>query len=380
MKILMVVEYVRRFPWSGGRWAADLSLALRRRGHALTVACDGVEDAGLFGPTPVLVRRPKRTFRGSDPSGFQAWALDLARTGGFDATVSLTPLVPADLWMPVSYSSIALVGHLVRSHSLISAAMELAARPWLPAGVMTEARSRGSWLPGRRVVRTHIGSLSGEAPVGYASRLEPMGEAGRARARAAVRDLLGLSPERPLLLASVVHPYRPGLDAFMRGLALTRHELRERGPVLLFMGRRTYPAHRAALASGCGRYVRFLGGTARPELALAACDVAVAPFSGAGEIATGRFIADALRLSVPVLAHPRAPGAELVRPEHFGTPEIGEIVADASAVGWSRAIQGSLSLERWPYAKRAARDAGEVLSMGGMAARVEHALTRSIGG
>ncbi len=384
MNILIVTEYVRRFPWSAARWSADLGAALRHRGNQVRVACDGLEDPSFFGDSPVIVRRPRRTWRGSDPLGFQSWALDLARTGGFDATISLTPFVPGDLWAPVTHGAAALVGHLVRTHSPVSAAMELAARPWLPFGVLAEARARATSMSsdGRRAIIARLGRLSthGSAvPLGFASRLTPMSDDAKRSARAALRELLGLSHERPAILLSAVHPNRPGLGAFLKGFALARAELRDHGPVLMVMGRRTLPVHDAALGAGCARFVRFLGGTARPELAFAAADLAVSPWSGAGEINTGRFIADSLRLSVPILAHPRSPGADLVRPEHFGTPELGTIVADPTPEGWCRAMVEYLSLERWAYATRAARDAGAVLSMDGMAGRVEQTLRRAAG-
>ncbi len=380
MRVLIVTEYVRRFAWSLPRWSADLAAALRARGHDASVACDNVEDPSFFTGVPLLVRRPHRTWRGADPAGFQSWAVDLSERGGFDATISLTPLVPGDLWAPVSLTSTALFGHLVRTHSPVSAAFEIAARPWLPLAALAEARARASSRPGgARPVMGRLGRLSGAGaavPLGFASRLEPFEEPARAAARHAVRSLLGLSPERAAIQVSAVHPHRRGFAEFLSGFMLARADLGDHAPVLLVMGRRVIPVHRAAHRAGAARFVRFLGGTARPELAFGAADLAAAPWAAHGSIGTGRFIADALRLGIPVTAHPLAPGAELIRPEHFGTPEVGMIVDRPDAEGWRRAIVRYLSLERWPYATRAARDAGAVLSLDGMAARVEHALHR----
>jgi len=379
VRVLIVAEYVRRFPWSAARWSADLGAALLARGHDVIVACDGVEDPTYFAGTPLLVRRPHRTWRGSDPLGFQSWTLAQAVRAGADATVSLTPLVPGDVWAPVTHAAGALIGHLVRSHSPVSAALEIAARPWLPLAALAEARARAAHRSqtGRPPVVARLGRLSdsgASVALGMASRLTPPSEDARRDARRSVRSLLGLTMERATILISAVHPHRPGLDAFLRGFMLARADLGDHAPFLLVMGRRVLPVHGVASRLGAARFVRFLGATSRPELALAAADLAAAPCSATRDISTGRFIADSLRVGVPVLAHPRAPGAELIRPEHFGTPEVGTIVEDPGAEGWRRAIVQHLSLERWPYATRAARDAGAVLSMDGMGARLERVL------
>lgn len=380
MKICIVTEYVRRFPWSAGRWAADLGHALAARGHRVTVACDGVEDPTLFSGVDLLVRRPGRTWRGSDPRGFQTWGL--GESAGHDATLSLTPLVPGDLWAPISHRAGGLVRHLVRSHSPVSAFMELAARPWLPAAMLAEARAETMAARGGRTLIARIGRVScrgSVVPLGYASRLKPLTDAEHRAARGAVRGLLGVSAERALVLISAVHPYRPGLDRFLRGFVRAREELGDHAPLLLVMGRRTVPVHAAARRAGASRFVRFLGGTARPELAFAAADLAAAPWSALGERGTGRFVADALRLSVPVLASGAATGSELVRPEHFGTPELGTVVDGNREEEWASAIVQQLSIERWAYARRAARDAGAVLGMDGMATRVERLLSQGTG-
>jgi hypothetical protein len=252
--------------------------------------------------------------------------------------------------------------------------MEIVSRPWLPLAVVAEMKAgalatarEGS---GPRLAR--LGALrapEGVAPLGYASRLVPPAAPERARMRERVRGLFGVAPGRPAILISCVHPGRPGLAAMLRGVAMLRGRGVSAGPEILVAGRRAHAMYRAGERAGCAGAMKFLGGTWRMDAALAAADLAVAPWTDVGTLSTGRFVADALRMACPVLTHARTPGAELIEPAHFGTPEIGGLVESSTPGAWCEAI-GS-SLERLSGTARAARDAGAAMSMDNVASRVE---------
>lgn len=375
MNITILTEYVRGFVWSPTAWTADLAHALAQRGHRVTVACDGLEEPAMFAGIDLIVRRPHRTLRGSDPLGFHNWAASLRDASlnyRADATISLTPLAPGDLWMPLSTSTMAELAPMLRAHTPVSAVLEVLARPWLPAAFLAESRARRTH-PSTRILAA-LGQLESRGQVralGFASRFTPHDPELRHRLRAQTRELLGISPDRPVVLLSAVHANRPGLSTLLAGFAGLRRRGAVNPPLLLVMGRRAHHVHRAADRANCPDGLRFLGGTARADAAFAAADLAVAPWSLSMGSPTGRFIADSLRLGVPVLAHRLAPGAELIEPAHFGTPELGATLEHPTAHQWQESLGEYLGRDRIHAAARAAKDVSGVVSLSGLAARIE---------
>lgn len=378
MKIAILTEYVRGFVWSHTAWAADLGHALARRGHHVTVACDGLEDPAMFTGIDLCTRRPERTLRGSDPLGFLNWTIELREHIRADATISLTPLAPADLWMPLSPSTLAELTPSLRAHTPVSAALEILARPWLPTALIAEARARRGSGSFPTPVMARLGRLessSGARALGYASRFDRPEPEQRRTLRTQTRERLGISPDRPVVLLSAVHAKRPGLSALLAGFAGLRRRGVVNPPLLLVMGRRAHHVHRAADRANCADGLRFLGGTARADAAFAAADLAVAPWAASMGSATGRFIADALRLGVPVVAHRHAPGAELIEPAHLGTPELGTLLEHPTAHDWQELLGDYLSQNRIHPAARAVQDVSGVVSMSGLVARIESVLS-----
>ncbi len=197
MKITILTEYVRGFVWSPTVWAADLARALARRGHSVTVACDGLEDPGMFAGLGLAVRRPERTLRGSDPLGFLDWANAYRGRSGGGATISLTPLAPGDLWMPLSASTLAELIPNLRTHTPVSALLEVLARPWLPIALLAESRAARAHANFHAPIMAGIGRLDSVGRVralGYASRFERLTPEWRAELRASVRGLRGSGP------------------------------------------------------------------------------------------------------------------------------------------------------------------------------------------
>lgn len=372
-------------------WVPALACGLAARGHEITVAVDGVEDPAVFANVRLIVRRAHRTVRGSTPLSFQRWALNVLRTSHCDASLSLTTLVPAGVWAPVGGSFLGSFISMTRSHSGISSVLEALARPWLPAAVYAEkraeflARDMGS-------VRCRIGALTGPAgehPLGYAStaehwpgvaeaNIEP-GAPEAALVRAAARRALGIAGDRPVLVLSAVHPHRAGIGSFLGAIELLRRERGDRGPLVLVLGRKPYSVERAARKHGGLESLRFVGATSQIPTVMLGSDAAVSPWAHPRAAGTGRFIADALRFGLPVIAHAKASGAELIVPEHFGTPEIGSLVTEDSVGAWRNAVCEAIDALPPGQTSRAARDVSRALSLDALCARVEGMLRESYG-
>lgn len=380
MKILILAEYVRRYHWMPGAWVPALARGLAARGHDVTVAVDGTEDPALFAGSRLLVRRPHRTMRGSTPLAFQRWAMELVNDRAFDSTLSLTTLAPGAVWAPVGGSFIGGFISMALSHAGVSAVLETIARPWLPAAALAERRAKAI-ANKMGTIECRIGMLAAPAgvrPLGYASIAEhwPLlapvsAQASKGEVRGAARRALGLDDSRPAVVVSAVHPRRPGFGAFLGAIESLGPDL---APAVLVLGRKPYSVERLAKRHGGLWALRFLGPTAQIPAVMAAADLAASPWSRARGATSGRFVADALRHGRPVLAHMHSPGAELIEPSHFGTPEIGTIVREESPVAWAAALRSSMESLALGQTTRAARDVSGALSLDGMCARLEAVL------
>jgi hypothetical protein len=247
---------------------------------------------------------------------FRRWVERTRPMVEHDVSLSLTRLVSADVWAPVGPTSGRSFGVMVRSLSPISAGLEALHQPWLASAIMAERAAK------RHANGAVLAEIGADQPtgvdLGFVSGLTRPTDGERDALRREVRDRLGIGQDQPVLLMSCAHLDRPGLGPMLDALG----RFRDDGPLLLVVGRRGWSISQAAAAHGCSGQVRHLGATGRMDAALSACDAAVAPFRAAGNGTTGRFIADAVLMGVPVLADPLAPGARLLRER----PDAGEIV------------------------------------------------------
>jgi hypothetical protein len=205
VKLLVVGEYIRRFPWSPSQWSVQVARALARRGHEVTLACDAIEDPTLapidhpHGSLSLRTRRPDRTLRATHPFAFLRWALSLVRSAGFDASFSLTPLAPAHVWLPIEPDASELISSTLRTHPPISAALELAYRPWLPGAILSERRA-GRAMKQLAGVRARIGASPSRAGaqqgLGWASAWHVPGDQEHAVLRAQTRRALSIPAHR----------------------------------------------------------------------------------------------------------------------------------------------------------------------------------------
>lgn len=384
MKLLLFAEYVRRAPVSVSRWAVDIARAMRDRGHEVVAACDGIEDRALFEGFDLRVFRPERRHLSANPFPFIRWAAALRESVAHDRSLSLTPLIAADFRLPVGSSAAETMRGLFRAKTPLGAALEFVHSPFLPGAAFAESMNEG----GRRLAfgLTHHDPRT--TPIGFASRFDSPDPDLVGLLRMRTREMLGIDPDRVVLLASVVHPERTGLRAFLRGFGAMLRERPGRSPLALIAGRSGESIARAAAEAGCLASVRILGRTDRMDALLAACDLAAAPLAAAHygsrgvslvTTATGRFVADALRLGRPVIALNRAAGAELLKAAETGPDPIGPgwIVENSDVTPWSMGLTTTLS-EAWrTHRLPAAERAGALLSMDALAQRLEGVLAEA---
>lgn len=381
MRVLVFSEFVRRMPWSSDAWVGDLVCGLCERGHEVTVACDGAEDASVFGPAQVLMRQPGRTHIGRRPLAFRRWAERVRGACPHDAVLSLTHLIGGDVWCPVGPSSWPEYRTVVLARPLASLAMEAAHRVWIGSAVVSERRaSEEARRAGVRACVIGCGrAVPGARPLGYASRIGA-GMADRPDLRAQMRSMLAIGPDRPVVLVSGVHPYRAGLSSMLEGLTRCCRGMGEgESPLLLVVGRNGHSVERAASRVGCGERVRLLGPTGRMDAAMAASDLVVSPSPGPGSGRTGRFVADALRCGRPVLMASTSPGASLLEAGR-GDPGAGMLLKRTDADGWAEALRRGLDPGWRASAGAAAARLGGSLGLEELVGRLEGLLADASSG
>lgn len=355
--VLMLASRLERHAWTHGALVARLTRALAERGREVTLLCDAAEDVEMFG-CHVRARRPFEHNQAEQPAATSRW---LARTAGSRnesarddlVTLSLTRLVPGEVWMPLDQSVEALLEDELASRSLLSRGMWLA-RHWgalAARAIEREAAQREGCV--RRVLAFGPAAAATAArrwvrlggrvrDVGFAAMVEPATGEREARLRAEVRARLHVNPSRRVVLVSLMRTAGADWEAFLGAVArITAPEVRAgNAPVIVAMARDAYAMHEAACRAGCQRALRIVGQTARVEALLAAADAAAAPLSARPDAfragATGRFVADAIRAGRPVLAAATASGADML--QHCGVETPG-LVVEPSAEAWMEGLR-----------------------------------------
>lgn len=392
MNILLIAGRLPSTPWSVSGTVRLLARGLNARGHAVTIACQGVDDEEWFQSTPVIARAPYEQ-NGSDWSpGFASWARRLVEAREPDVTLSVARSAWGDVWMPLEPSAAAWMGGVLESLGPVGLGKALYKHTGALAACGVEARRPWPRGPGgarpRRIAVIGAAARDAARATLAAHRLETRvvalpffsacrvpDQVARERARRALRSTLGARDEDVLALASCTGHVSPGIAAFLEALGRVNGRgtgsarAARAGRVLaVVLARDSYHAHDDAVRTGCAEWVRVVGTTARIEQALAACDVACVPeLSSADEFAagrSGRFAADALRMARPLLIHAHAAGAELVLPRP-GLGEPGAVVrhdgVEPIEAVWARALAKAAEGPWRDRAMLAAAAAGEQL-------------------
>lgn len=392
MKILIVGDYGRSSPSHHTRWLVESARGLSRRGHDVAVALDGSEDLRPCGEIRTHIHDPRRRHLGGHPFSFQGWCKDVRREEQPECVLSMTHLVPGDVHLPLGPPAARALSTIVRTTPIAMVPWELAHHALLVPTALAESRA----MPRRSIAaRFGVGDprgrpirVSGNGPVeetaalGFASLLEVPGAGERSAWRARTRSLLGLGGGRLVVVTSAVHhPDRRGLVSMLAGLASVRAYLGERTPTLLVLTHRPHEVSRLARSAGSEDLVRALNETSEMGAILSAADVAAAPLSSAREAdraaSSGRFIADAVRFGVPVLAHDAASGAEIVRQRADGT-SAGWLLRRSHAAGWGEAFKAATEHHVLSRLIEGAHRAAPELSREGFLDRLEATLDRAV--
>lgn len=381
MRILIFIEYVIVGNWRRDAWSMTVVRGLASRGHEVIVACDGAHDLGAFSPARVIARKPLRTRFGAQPVRFQRWVERVRSQTPHDVSLSLTPLAPATVTLTAMDDALGRLGVIAGMRNPVSMVLEYLHEPLLPLVAVAERRVVRSRVIRRRLVLSAAvpGTRVGDhESIGLASAQEALDPESRERLREAVRVGHGIDRGAVVLLTSAMHPFRGGADVMLEGLAGARGGDGARA-VLLVAGRYNVALHTAAARAGCVDRVRFLGGTSRMDAALTASDAAVVPAPLRPLSGTGRFIADALRVGLPVVASSGAPGVGLLTQVRSGVLSPGIVVRENTAEVWRKAIEMIMDAGVRARLGACARDLGRGLGMSELLGRLEAVLEGEAG-
>lgn len=323
MNIVVVTEYLRAKPWATGRWACAIADGLARRGHSVTVLCDGTETRAPFGDVQIIERSPLRRHTQRQPMRFARWVRREIDARSPDAAISCVRTVPTEHWFPVGLRVFDEFDDLRQKRSPISLGVSLAHQAWLPLAWIAEHRARSS----RHVTRC-------PTDIGFASTLGRDDDADLDVRRQRMRDTLAISGL--VIAVSATAPSRQDFTGLLDALESV-------DATLLVAGGSGHVVMRWAEAVGVAHRVRPVGPTSRMSDMLAAVDVAAVPSTREG---TARFATDAVRVGRPVVCAPSCVSARLA-------DVCGEALQLCEG-NWAEAITCSLG----PVRTAAARSAG----------------------
>lgn len=359
MNITLVVEYAGRVRWQQpGPWARLLCQSLLERGHELRVVADCVTDTRHFAGARIEQRRPTRKRLQRSPLRFQRWALERVTP----PSISLSSMVPGTLWCPLDAPWTHELGDLATMRSPATLAMEVLHRSWIPALGLAQRKAKAIALrDGSTIAR--LGALrapTGVVPLGYCSTIDPSSiDADRLRRQ--VRQAFAINRHTFVACASASHVGRTGLREMLGGW---RDSARDHGGLLLLMARKSALLDRIVGSLNMRDSVHIVGQTERPEAVLAAADLAIAWDTSPSS--TGRFIADALVMQRPVLAHAACVGADLLNHGPHAA-----LLSSHCATAWQQSLTGAPRLSP-------AVEPPTMLRASDLAARCEAALQRHL--
>lgn len=335
LRIAVLTEFVRALPADNSAWAPLIAAALAARGHHVTALADGIETPDAFGALPTIVHRHGRIHHGCEPFGFRRWAARTLAKLAPDVTLSLTDHVAAQVWLPLGPGPWAFVRSL-RHTTLVGAALDIAHRPYIALELFSQ---RAALREAARMQAT-IARFAADPSSTRDARVQLLPHASIVAARisgdlederANARRALGVHPTTPLLALSATDHEADALAIVFEALAQMRAHSTA-APRLLLASRTPSRLRRRAALHGVADTLTPIGTTHAPEFWLAAADALLAPTPARTGDSSGRLIADALALGVPVIAHALAPGAQLI------TGESGIRLHAAGATRWRDAI------------------------------------------
>ena len=221
--------------------------------------------------------------------------------------------------------------------------------------------------------------LTGAVIVTTPQDIAPLTGDAKVRARQQVRRALSIGPDDLVLYLSATHTRDQTAAHLMSALAMLQrsatpsrvgpHGTSSLAPAIRMVASGRYPHTLELFAreAGCDPAIIHAGARVDTAALLAASDVAVAAFGDPGS-GTGRFVCEAIRAGLPVIAGAHAPGADLT---DSGLHKPGIVVQDDSAEGWLAAL-GKVLDERWlKDCRAAAASVGPDLTVERLVSRLE---------
>jgi len=361
MRVLVLSGRTARQPWTHGAIVQAICSALAARGHAVVLAAQSIDEPRAFAGCEAVHAFDSFDQTATDwPLGFATWARRRRGRIPHDVSVSLSRLVGGDVWMPLDPSAAAWLARAARSLSVPSLAIALARhcgvfRAWAGEAFFV-APIRGDDESIRRVLA--IGPARDDAARrlqrarGLGERVRrvepfaaivPPSETELRALRDRTRAILGIAPNRRVVLVSAPRPVGKLLDPLL--LAVRELALREGegSPVMLALARDGYAVHSRAVRCAAVKSLRVMGLTERMDAALAAADMVALPIRAERGVfeqgGAGRLAADALALGRPLLALAGSVGSSLARLRSSGDDSPGIVVEQSSRELWSRALR-----------------------------------------
>jgi|GEM_PF-3914017 len=336
LRIAVLTEFVRALPTDTSRWVPVLTSGLRSRGHRVTVLADGVEQPDVLGDVPTVVHRHGRIHHGCEPFGFRRWARRTQSELAPDVTLSLTDHIAADVWLPLGPGPWTFLDSL-RHTTPVGAVLDLAHRPWVllellsQRAALRDATRLGALRATFAADPSSTRGLGDALSLPTASPLACVSEEHRTAMRERARAAMRVAPATPLLLLSANDHELEHLDVVFEAFSLMRAHS-SASPRVLLASRTPTKVRRRAARHGVADVIQSIGTTHNSAALLCAADAAIVPCPARAGESTGRFIADALAIGMPIIANAAAAGARLI------SSEAGIRLHAAGASRWRDAI------------------------------------------
>lgn len=375
MRVLVLAGRIARPRWTSGGLITALCAALLSRGIRLDIACHSLDDTPPTPDSPLAAADSIACFdrfrqTATDfPFGFASWIARKRRDTPHDVSLSLTRFAAADVFFPIDPTGASWLRRATQTRSAPSLALALGRHHGAFRALAREVFRRLPYAPADRPTRRVLAvgpTAAAEAqrlltPTGLADRvrqlpffstLTPLSPDQLSDVRARTRTLLGIPPDRRVVLVSAPTPIGNVLDGLMKGAVdiHTRFRGHADTPILLILARDAFAAHSATARTGALPHTRILTPSDRVEAPLAAADLCVLATPAAiGQFefgATGRFAADALRMGRPLIALSGASGYDLARHIFSDSSRPGLTIDTSEPDVWQRALRTACE-ERW---------------------------------
>ncbi|MFW6060723.1 MAG: glycosyltransferase family 4 protein [Phycisphaeraceae bacterium] len=389
MRIALVIE--RYDPAGGGaeRSTAQIAEELARRGHHVTVIAGCIPDSVEPGAVELQPIGRGHLHGALKLAQFRQRAMRALAAGGFDTSLSVTPVVPAAVVQPragvigeLHRRSIAWrgssAGRAVKRIALALNAKQQAMRamerrtmasPMVQRVVaisryMAEQLQRDYALPSERVElipnAAAMPNLAGEE---------------REQVRRRLREGFAIPEGATVFLFAAMDPRRKGFEPLLAATRRLADE--ERELVVLLAGAIEYPQHRAVADAGLSGHVRFVGPTQRMPALYAAADVTVLPtfYDPASKV-----VIESLMMGTPAISTVFNGASDQIQPEGGGQPR-GRVIGDpADIAALAEAMAELMDPAERERCRAATAGLAEQLSMARHVDRLEAVLAATVGG